>query len=314
MGPDEFHERLPRQSKAGLKDNAYTNFLIVWVMLKAQEMLTVLPKKDRERICRKLRLSQKKLNLWEDITRNMNIIINRDGIISQFDGYFGLKELNWETYKTKYGKIQRMDRILKAEGKSPNDYKIAKQADVLMLFYMLPLSEIRDIFARLGYDFDKNVLKKNYEYYIKRTSHGSTLSKVVHSYVSHLLGRKREAWKWFLEVLESDIYDTQGGTTREGIHAGVMGGSLNIAVKGFAGVNILNNRIRIAPRLPAVWNEIKLNFCCKGRWVALTVRRRQIIILVNGPRSGHFSIPIEIQDKVYSLRFGKIYKIPYSSI
>ena len=40
------------------------------------------------------------------------------GIVSQFDGYLKLKELNWAAYKKKYGDIHRLDRILKSEGKS----------------------------------------------------------------------------------------------------------------------------------------------------------------------------------------------------
>jgi len=51
---------------------------------------------------------------------------------------FDLKELNWQDYQKKYGNIQRMDRILKAEGKSPNQYKVAKQADTLMLPIYFP--------------------------------------------------------------------------------------------------------------------------------------------------------------------------------
>ena len=48
------------------------------------------------------------------------------GIIAQFKGYFKLKELDWVRYKKKYKDIHRMDRILKAEGKSPDNYKVAK--------------------------------------------------------------------------------------------------------------------------------------------------------------------------------------------
>jgi trehalose/maltose hydrolase-like predicted phosphorylase len=41
-----------------------------------------------------------------------------------------LEELDWEFYREKYGDIHRLDRILKAEGKSPDNYKLAKQADL----------------------------------------------------------------------------------------------------------------------------------------------------------------------------------------
>ncbi|MEZ5000530.1 MAG: hypothetical protein R2744_05470 [Bacteroidales bacterium] len=40
-------------------------------------------------------------------------------------------ELDWKSYREKYGDIHRLDRILKAEGKSPDRFKVAKQADFL---------------------------------------------------------------------------------------------------------------------------------------------------------------------------------------
>jgi len=309
MGSDEFHERLPGSSKPGFKDNAYTNLLIVWTLLRAQEILDILPERHKIRLLSKLKLNQKELNKWQDITRKMNIIINKNGIISQFDGYFKLKDLNWKAYRIKYGKIGRLDRILKAEGKSSNAYKAAKQADALMIFYLLPLSEIKDLFHRLGYKFNKHILKKNYDYYVHRTSHGSTLSEVVHCYIAHLIGRRRDAWQWFLNVLKSDIYDTQGGTTPEGIHAGVMGASINITLKAFAGIEIFDDRIGIKPDLPKSWKSIKLKVFYKGDWISLFITKRQVTIFIKGPKSKKCMIPFEIYGKPYSFVFGKTYKI-----
>ncbi len=314
MGPDEFHEKFPGRLKPGFKDNAYTNLLIVWTLIKAQEILNILPKQHKARIIKKLMLDQKELKLWQDITKKMNIIINKEGIISQFDGYFSLKELDWQAYRMKYGKIERMDRILKAEGKSPNDYKVAKQADVLMIFYLFHLSEIKDLFHRLKYRFDKSMLKKNYDYYINRTSHGSTLSKVVHCYVSHLLGKTKDSWQWFQDVLKSDIYDTQGGTTPEGIHVGVMGGSIDIALRAYAGINILPDRIKIDPDLPRSWRNIKLRFRYRRNWLSLSIKKSKISVLIHGPKSKLFPVPIEIQGKPYHFYYRKTYKISLKKI
>ena len=122
----------------------------------------------------------------------MNILIDEKGIISQFDGYFSLPELDWKAYKKKYGNIQRMDRILKAEGKSTNDYKVVKQADTLMLPYLFSVTELKNMFQLLGYQFNGEILRRNYDYYVQN-SHGSTLSKVVHCYLSDILGQSRQS-------------------------------------------------------------------------------------------------------------------------
>ena len=51
-------------------------------------------------------------------------------------GYDTLRELDWPGYRSRYGDIQRLDLILEAENDSPNRYKLSKQADVVMLFYL----------------------------------------------------------------------------------------------------------------------------------------------------------------------------------
>ncbi len=309
MGPDEFHERLPDASQAGFRDNAYTNFLIVATLLNATEMLDALTGPQREQARHRAGVDEDQMRSWDDITRKMHIPMNRDGIISQFEGYFGLKELDWGAYRKKYGNIQRLDRILKAEGKSPNAYKVAKQADVLMIFYLFSLRHIASVFQRLGLRFTDETLKKNYDYYIRRTSHGSTLSKVVHCYVAHLLGREGEAWQWFLEVLRSDIYDTQGGTTPEGVHTGVMGGSIFIALKCFAGLELFDERIVLSPSLPRGWREVRFRLLYKGRWIMFLLSRRQVFIYIQGPREKPYPLTFEIYGKPYRVVHGRIHKI-----
>ncbi|MFC1806897.1 glycosyl hydrolase family 65 protein [Candidatus Omnitrophota bacterium] len=309
MGPDEFHEKSPLASKAGFRDNAYTNLLIVATLRNALKVLNILPSKEAAAMLKRLDINQTDLERWIDITRKMNIVINKNGIISQFDGYFGLKELNWRAYKDKYQNIHRMDRILKAEGKSPNAYKVAKQADALMIFYLLPLSEIKDIFSQLGYRFDPQMLKKNYAYYRRRTSDGSTLSSIVHCYLAHLIGKESEVWQMFLEILKSDIYDTQGGTAPEGIHTGVMSGSIDLTIKCFAGIDIKEDQIIINPRLPKKWRSLKLRIFCKGRWMLVSITKRKLTIFAQGPRSKLFPVPIEIHGKEYTLALGTTHKI-----
>jgi len=39
MGPDEFHEQYPESQKGGLKNNAYTNLMVVWCLKKAIHVL-----------------------------------------------------------------------------------------------------------------------------------------------------------------------------------------------------------------------------------------------------------------------------------
>ena len=106
-----------------------------------------------------------------------------DGVISQFEGYERLSEFDWDKYRSQYGNIQRLDLILEAENDTPNRYKLSKQPDVLMLFYVFSSDELRDLFARLGYNLDHDMIPRTVAYYDGRTSHGSTLGRVVHGWV-----------------------------------------------------------------------------------------------------------------------------------
>ncbi len=314
MGPDEFHERFPGSQAAGFKDNAYTNLMIAWTLIRAREALEILGQDARNNLLKRLKINEDTLSHWEDISEKLNIIIDKkEGIISQFEGYFKLKELNWQAYRNKYGNIQRLDRILKAEGKSPNDYKVAKQADVLMIFYLLPFSEVKDLFSKLGYKLSKKMLRKNYEYYIKRTSHGSTLSKVVHCYLSILLGRSGESWKLFSEVLKSDIYDTQGGTTPEGVHEGVMAGSIDIVMRGFAGISLLGQKVKINPNLPRFWQSLKFCFSYKGNKIYLYLTKNRLNIMIRKIKPKATALSFDIQGRNYKFSLGKEHKITLKS-
>ena len=137
-------------------------------------MLDVLPAVRHRFIMEDLGLTRDELDAWDKMSRKMAVIFHDDGIISQFERYGELEEFDWEAYRKKYGNIQRLDRILEAEGDSTSRYKLSKQADVLMLFYLLSEAGLRQLFERLGYGLEADVIPRNVDYYLRRTSNGST--------------------------------------------------------------------------------------------------------------------------------------------
>jgi trehalose/maltose hydrolase-like predicted phosphorylase len=250
MGPDEYHESYPGASSPGLDNNAYTNVMVAWVLTRAFELLALLPEHDRLDLADQLQLTARELAHWEELSRRLVVPFHDDGVISQFEGYEELEELDWTGYVERYGDIQRLDRILEAEGDSTNRYQLSKQADVLMLLYLLPPEELQSILERLGYRFDPNTdIERTIDYYFRRTSHGSTLSRVVHAWVLARFDRQR-SWEQFRLGLESDFADVQGGTTAEGIHLGAMVGTLDIVQRCYGGVEIRGDEVVIRPRLP----------------------------------------------------------------
>ena len=243
-------------------------------MHKTVETVEYLPEKVVERLSQKIGFQVSELGKWRDLVKKMSVSITEDGIISQFDGYMELEELDWDYYREKYGDIKRLDRILKSEGNSPDRYKASKQADLLMTYYILSPGQVRNILEMMGYDVgdELELMERNYDYYVKRTSHGSTLSKVVHSAIlKYLHAHKKDMWNWFLQALESDIYDMQGGTTAEAVHCGVMGGTLDILFKSFAGINIFKDHIQVEPSLPLHWESLSFKIRLRDVWLHIEV-------------------------------------------
>ena len=306
MGPDEFHEKYPGHNRGGLKNNAYTNVLAVWVLDKTLELFGSLSDEEQQALSLKTQLAAGEIDRWRAMTQRMTVPMDPDGLIHQFEGYMDLQELNWEEYREKYENIQRVDRILKAEGLSPDSFKVAKQADTLMLFYVLNEQELTATFQRLGYPFNKAILKKNFDYYLPRTSHGSSLSRIVHAYVADRVGEGETALKFFYDTLRSDIYDTQGGTTQEGIHVGVMAGSLDLFLRFFVGLSLLEDRVCINPHLPAAWRRIRCSIRYRNIWFNVTITRDTVRVTAEPLRKNSLQavtdIPIEIRKKIYLVR------------
>ena len=277
MGPDEFHDGYPDREEPGLDNNAYTNVMVAWIMRRALDVLELLPP-DRERSIREnLSLSEKETEIWRHMSTRMFVPFHGEGIISQFEGYDDLEEFDWEAHRDEYGDIHRLDRILEAEGDSPNSYKVSKQADALMLFYLLSAEELSEIFRLLGYELKQDMINRNVEYYLNRTSHGSTLSRIVHSWVLARNLRDR-SWSLFQEALRSDVADIQGGTTHEGIHLGAMAGTVDLIQRCYTGLEVRGGVLRFNPHLPKELDEISFSIRYRSHWLNLTVNHDELII------------------------------------
>jgi trehalose/maltose hydrolase-like predicted phosphorylase len=244
------------------------------------------------------------MKLWRDIVSRMNVVISKDQIISQFDGYMDLKELDWESYRSKYGNIGRLDRILKAEGDSPDRYRLSKQADVLMIYYLLSPGQVKHILELMGYKVgdELELMRRNYEYYVQRTSHGSTLSFIVHAGVlKHLQGHRQDMWRWFHTALKSDVEDIQGGTTEEGIHTGVMGGTLDLVIKAFAGVSLFKDAILFEPQLPLHWRRLAFKLSHRRNWFHVTLTPEELTVK-KLTESKKQPVDIMVGEKRYSVK------------
>lgn len=296
MGPDEFHDRYPDAQKPGLDNNTYTNIMVAWVLARAVKVYDMIGERRRGELSETLDLTAQEVGDWTAIGRALFVPFHEDGILSQFEGYERLQEFDWAGYRERYGDIHRLDRLLEAEGDTVNRYKASKQADVLMLFYLFSAQELGDIFAQLDYPFSKELILSTIDYYQKRTSHGSTLSRVVTSWVLARSDR-RQAWDLFQQVLLSDIEDSQGGTTKEGIHLGAMAGSVDLIQRGQTGLEVLDGMLRLNPCLPEALSGLHMRLRFRGYWLELDMDGDHLTL--TAPEGWAGLERILVRDKVY---------------
>src|SRR6266487_1969389 len=301
MGPDEYHDRYPDSEESGLRNNTYTNVMAVWVLQRALEALEELPSHYRQELVQELTIRDDELDRWRDIARKMRVVFHADGVLSQFEGYEQLQEFDWKGYRDKYGDIQRLDRLLEAEGDSANRYKVSKQADVLMLLFLLSREELRGLLAELGYQVSEEQLARTVAYYLERTSHGSTLSGVVSAWV---LARYQPevAWQFLLRALESDIADVQGGTTAEGIHLGAMAGTVDVVLRCLTGMRARGQVLRFDPALPPEIKQLRFSVHYRGHRLDVTFAEDHIWISSRPGRAA--PIKVLVRDEVIELQAG----------
>jgi trehalose/maltose hydrolase-like predicted phosphorylase len=303
VGPDEYHDAYPGATRPGLDDNAYTNVTAAWVLARALELLRRLPAWRRDELRDRVRLDAGEPPRWDEVSRRLLVPFHQ-GVISQFAGYGDLAELDWDAYRARYDSIRRLDRILEAEGDTVNRYRASKQADVLMLGHLFSPAELGQLFARLGYDVDDEVWRRTVDHYLRRTSHGSTLSGLVHGLVL-ARARRAEAWQYVQEALEADVADIQGGTTGEGVHLGAMAGTLDLVQRGLTGLETREDALRFDPvPLPAL-SEYGFSLRYRGHW-GVGVRRRSGQLEIRVPDSEESPLRVVLADRAVTVAPGEI--------
>ncbi len=277
LGPDEFHDAYPDSNEPGLRNNAYTNVMAAWVLRRALDVVDLLSEMRRAELTSRLDFSLEELARWDEISRKMFVPFQEEGIISQFEGYEKLLEFDWANYRARYGNIQRLDLILEAEDDSPNRYKLSKQADLLMLFYLFSAEELGEIFRRLGYPFEHETIPRNVAYYIDHSSHGSTLSNVTAAWVLARSDRRRAA-DFFVQALQSDIADIQEGTSAEGVHLGAMAGAVDLVERVSTGIEAKDDTLHFNPELPEELARLDMHIRYRGHSLDLRLTHEAFTI------------------------------------
>jgi beta-phosphoglucomutase family hydrolase len=335
IGPDEFHNGYPNFKTPGVNNNAYTNIMAAWTLQRALELLETLPKDHSEHIRRRLNIDDEELKLWRHVSTKMFVPIMSNGIIEQFEGYEDLEE--FPVYKNARLDKEAIDASLKDNFGYLNQYKIGKQADVLILGYLFSEQELDELMNILGYPNECLSFERLAKYYIPRTSNNSTLSRVPHAWVLSRLDRMRssqslsstlslspaqgqnggqvqppegdldpeaaDSVEVFYRALGSDYYDVVSrGTTNSGIHMAAMAGTVDIVQRCYTGIVTRDEVLWFDPVLPKAL--IRLSFTARYRGQSLRIDINHEHLKVHARHMSANEISIGFGEEIFKLKAG----------
>jgi kojibiose phosphorylase len=288
IGPDEFHENV--------NNSAYTNEMAKWNLNRAKGLYGIFKKKYPRfvrKIAKKISFNaDKEIENWAKIADKIKIPFSKSkGILEEFDGYFRKKDIILRKLNHYFMPVLPREVAIR----DIMHTQLIKQADIVMLMYLLPER------------FKRKEKIKNYLYYVKRTIHKSSLSPSIYSILASEVGDITRGYLYFLFSLYADLKNTHGNT-REGIHAASLGGTWQAAIMGFSGFRIIDEMPSFEPGLPGHWRALKFRVKWKRHDLKIRVSNKKIKIFVGAAREkGH--ILVKAFNSVHKVPFNKEYMI-----
>ena len=263
IGPDEYHE--------GVDDNAFTNAMAQWNLECAAEAARFLGERWPDRwseLARRLGVTEEEPETWRDLARRIYTgFDSRTGLFEQFQGFFGLQGIDLAQYAPH---TLPMDVLLGRERTQLS--KIVKQADVVMLIYLL-------------WDrFPSEVRHANFRYYEPLTTHGSSLSPSIHAAVAARLGDIEIALRYLRQASEIDLTNNMGNAAG-GVHAAALGGLWQAMIFGFAGLSLLPDGLSFTPHCPPEWQAFRFTVAWRGIRLRVEIQPEAVEAAAEGEKS-----------------------------
>ena len=256
IGPDEYHE--------SVDDDAFTNTMAAWTLEFALQVTDWMRDSDRgswTKLARRIRHKESEEERWREIARLMYTGLDEQtGLIEQCQGFFKLEQIDLTAFEQR---VAPMDILLGRERIQHS--QVVKQADVLMLFHLLPDR------------YPKEIMDKNFQYYGPRTGHGSSLSPATHALVAARLGYTSSALGLFKLAAAIDLGNAMGNSSG-GIHGASCGGLWQAVLLGFAGMRLGETQLSFDPNLPPEWPGLRATLIYRGQRLIVRIEGEQIEI------------------------------------
>ena len=262
IGPDEYHERV--------NNNAFTNRITLAVFEIARNYIEMFQKSNPSFINGLIN----KISFDDDFDFMKTVIPKfyipqpcklpgkTFNVIEQFDGYFRHEDCSLETVRSR---LKDLKEYWGCSGGVATPTQIIKQADVVTMLTLF------------GDDHTAETKKANLDYYEKRTEHGSSLSACMYALLSCETGNSDWSYPFFIKSAEIDITGLSkhfaGLVYIGGTHPAANGGAWLTAAHGFCGFSVKDGEIKIKPRLPSKWKNVKFTVIVSGAENEITVTK-----------------------------------------
>jgi len=229
----------PNEYENNVNNNWHTNYIARWTLdytLKNLEEIKVKYPEDYYRITARTGLTEDELRLWQRIIGHLYLPEDPlRGIFLQQDGFFD-KEIKPASMlpqdQLPLNQHWSWDRILRS--------CYIKQADVLQGLYFFENH------------FDKDTIRRNFDFYEPLTVHESSLSPSVHGVLAASLGKLDKAYEMFMPRLDLDDYNKEAA---EGLHITSMAGTWLVISRGFGGMREKDGKLSFRPVMPPQWES-----------------------------------------------------------
>lgn len=264
-GPDEY--------TCMVDNNYYTNRIAQYNMRWAVKAARILrDSKVGRDVLRRLALTEEELSEMQKASDGMRIPYDAElGINPQDDSF--LSKPIWDLPSTPK---ENFPLLMHYHPLHLYRYQVCKQADTVMAYSLF------------GHVESEEVMRKSLSYYERITTHDSSLSTCIFSIVAARLGETKKAFRYFGNSANMDRKNLHGNT-QDGIHTANMGGCYLAVVHGFAGLEVDENGLSVAPTIPEEWSGYRFRFLYQGNHLEMKACREETSIkLLSGPGCGVF--------------------------
>lgn len=242
----------PNEYENNVNNNWYTNRMAAWTLEYTAQQLTLVPPEKAAA----LGVSEAERAHFLEIAKKMYLPHDEAlGVFVQHDTFLDKELMPAASLPPEDRPLNQKwswDRILRS--------CFIKQADVLQGLYFLE------------HLYDRETVRRNFEFYEPMTVHESSLSPCVHCVVAAYIGKLDKAREMYARTARLDL-DNINNDTQDGLHITSMAGGWLSIVQGFAGMRTITGELCFTPQLPEGWDGYAFKIVYRGRLIEIEVSR-----------------------------------------